>query len=169
MPTATRTRDPAAMFHGACAWLVGRLPARLAAVTAPTLVGFVLISAVSFSVDMLLLMVCKTGLRLHLVVAVTIAYAIALTVNFLLNRWLNFSPHRSLRVQVALHVAVVVVNFAVIVLGITVGLAHLGVPYPVARVVAGLAEVTFVYAAQRWVVFDHHDDPSTEIAADPEH
>jgi putative flippase GtrA len=135
------------------------LPDGLAARTPPTLIGFLLISGVSFALDLALLTVLRTGLHVPLGVAVTVAYAGALTVNFLLNRQLTFTPRRPLGTQVALHAAVVVLNYLAIVLGVTVGLAAWGVPYPVARVIAGVLEVGLVYAAQRWVVFAHRDRP----------
>ncbi|MCD2192101.1 GtrA family protein [Actinomycetospora endophytica] len=157
MSTVVRSRERGAWFQRLCHWLFGLLPDRLAAVTPPTLIGFLLISGVSFSLDLALLTVLKSGLQVPLGVAVTLAYAGALTVNFLLNRQLTFRPRRPLGEQVALHVAVVVLNYLAIVLGVTVGFAAWGVPYPVARVVAGVLEVGFVYAAQRWVVFAHRD------------
>jgi putative flippase GtrA len=155
--TRTPPRERGAWFGRLCTWLFGLLPGRLAAVTPPTLIGFLLISGVSFGLDLAMLTGLKSGLGIPLGVAVTIAYAGALTVNFLLNRQLTFTPRRPLGEQVGLHAAVVVVNYLAIVLGVTVGLAACGVPYPLARVVAGLLEVGFVYAAQRWVVFAHAD------------
>jgi putative flippase GtrA len=160
--TMTRSAGRRAWFGRLCTRLFGLLPRRLAAVTPPTLIGFLLISGVSFGLDLALLTVLKSGLGIRLGLAVTIAYAGALTVNFLLNRQLTFTPRRPLGEQVGLHAAVVVVNYLVIVLGVTVGLSACGVPYPVARVVAGALEVGFVYAAQRWVVFAHRDRGDAE-------
>ena len=45
------------------------------------------------------------------------------------------------------------VNFGVVLLGVTTGLAAVGVPYQVARVAAGACEGIFMYCAMRWFVF----------------
>lgn len=71
----------------------------------------------------------------------------------MLNRWLNFEPERPVGTQIGRYVAVVAVNYAVVVLGVTHGLAAAGVPYQLARLAAGACEAVYVYAAMRWFVF----------------
>ena len=135
--------------------MVGALPGPLGRVVAPSLVGFALVNGSTFAVDLLLLSVLVDGLHLPLAAGITVAYATAFALSFVLNRWLTFDPERPVGVQVVLYVAVVAVNYAAIVLGVTQGLAATGLPYQVARLAAGLCEAAFVYAAMRWVVFGH--------------
>lgn len=142
-------------FRRACAAVVGVLPERLARLVAPSLVGFALVNGFTFAVDLLLLTVLVDGVGLPLGIGITVAYATAFGVSFLLNRWLNFDPERPVGVQVVLFVAVVAVNYAAIVLGVTQGLAGTGLPYQLARLAAGVCEALFMYGAMRWVVFGH--------------
>jgi putative flippase GtrA len=133
--------------------VVGALPGPLRRVVAPSLLGFGLVNGTTFAVDLLLLSLLVDGARLPLWLGVTIAYATAFALSFVLNRWLNFDPERPVGAQIGIYVAVVAVNYAVIVLGVTHALAHLGVPYQLARLAAGLCEAGFVYGAMRWIVF----------------
>ena len=55
--------------------------------------------------------------------------------------------------QFAVYVVVVVVNYLAFILGVSSGLAALGVEYHVARIVAGACEAVYIYSAMRWVVF----------------
>jgi putative flippase GtrA len=144
------TRD---RFRRACAAVVGGLPGPLGRVVAPSLVGFALVNGFTFAVDLVLLSLLVDGLRVPLEAAVTVAYATAFALSFLLNRWLNFDPERPVGVQVVLFVAVVAVNYAAVVLGVTQGLAASGPPYQLARLAAGACEAVFMYAAMRWFVF----------------
>lgn len=118
-----------------------------------TLLRYLLIGAFTFSLDLALLTVVRSGLGWPLPVAVTIGYAVALSVNYLLNRMLNFHSHAPLGPESLRYAGAVTVNFAVVLLGVTSGLAAIGVPYQVARVVAGGAEGIFMYCALRWFVF----------------
>ena len=79
----------------------------------------------------------RSGLGWPLPVAVTIGYAVALSVNYLLNRVLNFRSHAPLGPESLRYAGAVAVNFGVVLLGVTTGLAAVGVPYQVARVAAG--------------------------------
>jgi len=117
------------------------------------MVRFAVIGECTFALDLLLLTLVHDTLGWPLPVAVTIGYAVALSVNFLLNRTLNFRSHRPIGPESLRYGAVVAVNFGVVLLGVTTGLAALGVPYQVARVVAGACEGAFMYCAMRWFVF----------------
>jgi putative flippase GtrA len=145
---ATGSGGPAPRWSG---WL----PGPLGRVVAPSLLGFALVNGFTFAVDLLLLSLLVDGLRLPLGIGITVAYATAFALSFLLNRWLNFDPERPVGVQVVLFVAVVAVNYAAIVLGVTQGLAGTGLPYQLARLAAGACEAVFMYGAMRWVVFGH--------------
>jgi hypothetical protein len=53
----------------------------------------------------------------------------------------------------AVYVVVVVVNYLAWILGVSAGLAALGVEYHLARVTAGACEAAYMYCALRWVAF----------------
>ncbi|MDD7932481.1 GtrA family protein [Actinomycetospora straminea] len=156
----TETPGAQERFRRICAGVVGVLPDPLERLVAPSMVGFCLVNGVTFAVDLLLLTLLIDALRLPLWLGITVAYGTAFTLSFLLNRWLNFDPERPVGVQVVLFVAVVVVNYAAIVLGVTQGLAAAGTPYQLARLAAGVCEAVFMYCAMRWVVFGRLGAPA---------
>lgn len=153
MAGVTGTPGAQDRFRRLCAGVVGVLPGPLGRLVAPSMVGFCLVNGFTFAVDLLLLTLLIDVARLPLWLGITIAYGTAFTLSFLLNRWLNFDPERPVGVQVVLFVAVVLVNYAAIVLGVTQGLAAVGAPYQLARLAAGACEAVFMYGAMRWVVF----------------
>ncbi len=114
---------------------------------------YLVISGFSFVLDLALLTAVHGGLGWPLPVAVTVGYAVALSVNYALNRVLNFRSHAPLGPESLRYGGAVAVNFAVVLLGVTTGLAAAGVPYQVARVAAGACEGVFMYCAMRWFVF----------------
>ena len=118
-----------------------------------TLARYLAISAFTFGLDLALLTLLHGGLGWPLPVAIAVGYAVALTTNYLLNRVLNFRSRAPLGPESMRYAAAVVVNLGVVLLGVTTGLAALGVPYQVARVAAGGAEGIFMYCAMRWLVF----------------
>ncbi|MEJ2887254.1 GtrA family protein [Actinomycetospora aeridis] len=142
-------------FRRACSGVVGVLPGPLRRVVAPSLVGFTLVNGVTFAVDLVLLSLLIDGLRLPLWAGITVAYGTAFALSFVLNRRLNFDPERPVGAQIGRYVGVIAVNYAVIVLGVTHGLAAVGVPYQLARLGAGLCEAVFMYCSMRWFVFGH--------------
>jgi putative flippase GtrA len=127
------------------------------------LVRYLLISAFTFALDLALLTALRGGLGWPLPVAVTGAYAVALTTNFLLNRVLTFRSRARLGPESVRYGAAVAVNFGVVLLGVTTGLSAAGVPYQAARVAAGAAEGVFMYVAMRWFVFS----PARSTASPP--
>jgi putative flippase GtrA len=136
----------------------------------PTLVRYLLISAFTFALDLALLTLVHGGLGWPLPVAVTIGYAVALSVNYVLNRVLNFRSHAPLGPESVRYAGAVAVNFGVVLLGVTTGLAAVGVPYQVARVAAGACEGIFMYCAMRWFVFAvvRRDEASDDSSDDAE-
>ena len=126
----------------------------------PTLIRYLLISAFTFGLDLALLTFLHGGLGWALPVAITAGYAVALTTIYLLNRVLNFRSRAALGPESLRYAGAVAVNFGAVLLGVTTGLAALGVPYQAARVAAGGAEGAFMYCAMRWFVFAvaHRDD-----------
>jgi putative flippase GtrA len=145
--------DRAERFHLLCEQVVNRLPFALSRVVAPTFLGFAVINGFTFGVDLLLLTGLHGLLRVPLPIAVTVAYVCAIALSYFLNRTLNFQSHAPVGPQFAVYVVVVVVNYLAFILGVTSGLAALGVEYHLARILAGGCEAVYMYSAMRWVVF----------------
>lgn len=144
---------PVDRFHRLCEVVVARLPFGLDSIVAPTILGFVVINGFTFAVDLALLTLMHGRLGVALPVAVTVAYACAFTLSYFLNRILNFRSHGAVGPQFAVYVLVVVVNYLAFILGVSSGLAAIGVEYHVARIVAGVCEAVYMYSAMRWLVF----------------
>jgi putative flippase GtrA len=144
---------PVERFHRLCEVVVARLPFGLDSIVAPTFLGFVVINGFTFAVDLAPLTLLHGGLGLVLPVAVTVAYACAFTLSYVLNRILNFRSHAAAGPQFAVYVVVVVVNYLAFILGVSSALTALGVEYHVARIVAGGCEAVYMYSAMRWVMF----------------
>ena len=142
--------------------LVRVLPFGLDRVVAPSLAGFAVLNAFTFSIDIGLLTTLHGGLRWPLPLAITISYLTAFALSFVLNRRVNFRSHGPLGGQLPIYVAVVAVNYLVWILGVGDGLASLGLDYRVARVAAACCEAVYMYAALRWVVFRDTSTESTE-------
>ncbi len=144
---------PDTWFHRLCTGISERLPFGLERLAPPTFVGYLLVSAVCFASDMALLTVLHGTLRVPLPIAITAGYITAFGLSYLLNRTLNFASHAAIGPQLAIYVVVVAVNYLVFILGVTSGLATLGLEYQLARVAGGIGEGLYMYAAMRWLVF----------------
>ncbi|MRH90054.1 GtrA family protein [Nocardia sp. SYP-A9097] len=144
---------PDTWFHRLCAGISERLPFGLERLAPPTFIGYLLVSAVCFTADMVILTLLHGTLGLPLPIAVTAGYITAFGLSYLLNRTLNFSSHAAVGPQLAVYVVVVVVNYLVFILGVTSGFTALGIEYQLARVLGGAGEGLYMYAAMRWLVF----------------
>jgi putative flippase GtrA len=131
---------------------VDRLPPRLRRLLPRELVGFAVIGAFTFSLDLGLLAVLRDRTALPLPVAVSIAYLAAFGLNFVLNRTVNFRSHAPVGGQ-ALRYAVVLVGDYLLTVGVSTGLADLGLNFALARVTASFLVAVFTYSASRWWVF----------------
>jgi putative flippase GtrA len=140
-------------FHRFCVRVVARLPFGLSSVVAPTFLGFCLINSLTFGVDLLLLTALHGWLNVPVPIAVTVAYACAFAVSYVLNRIFNFQSHAPVGPQFAKYVVVVVVNYVTFILGVSSLLAALGLDYRIARLVAGACEAIYMYSMMRWVIF----------------
>nr|WP_297626946.1 GtrA family protein [Nocardia sp.] len=140
-------------FHRLCERVVERLPFGLDRAVAPTFVGYLLVSGCTFAADLLMLTALHGWLGVPLPIAVTAAYVVAFASSYLLNRILNFSSHAAVGPQIAVYIVVVTVNYLVFILGVTSGLAGLGVEYRIARILGGLGEALYMYSSMRWLVF----------------
>ena len=156
MAERTRARRAAARgrrFSAVMAAIAARLPLGLARVVPPTLLGFAVISSVTFCVDLALLTLLHGLLRWPLPAALTLAYLTASGLGYLLNRALNFRSHAAVGSQAAVYTVVAVINYLVCILGVGTGLAALGVDYRLARAAGACCEIGYMYTALRWVVF----------------
>lgn len=133
--------------------MVRALPAPMNSLVAPTFLGFVLINTFAFGVDLTVLTVLHSGFRAPLPVAVTVGYAGAFGLAYYLNRTLNFRSHSAVGPQLSVYVVVVVINYLAFILGVSSGLAALGLEYHLARILAGGCEAIYMYCAMRWAVF----------------
>ena len=140
-------------FTAVMAAIVHRLPFGLAGILPPSLIGFAVINGFTFTIDLGVLTTLHGGLRWPLPVSITVAYLTAFALSYLLNRVLNFRSHGAVGPQIAVYIAVVIVNYLVWILGVGDGLAALGLDYRLARIVAGACEALYMYAAMRWLVF----------------
>lgn len=132
---------------------VSRLPFGLDRVIPPNLLGFALINGFTFAIDLSCLTALHGVLRWPLPVSITLGYATASGVSYVLNRALNFRSHSAVGPQVAVYTAVVIVNYLAWILGLGDGLAAAGLDFRLARILAGCSEAVFMYSAMRWVVF----------------
>lgn len=148
-PTLHRRAEHA---HRVLAGWVERLPPPLCRVVSPELLGFALLGMFTFAIDLVLLAVLERATPLPLPVSVTLAYAVAFGLNYLLNRTLNFRSQAPVGPQAARFALVVGCDFG-ITLGTTTGLSAVGVDFRAARIVAGACVAVFTYSACRWWVF----------------
>ncbi|MCV7200745.1 GtrA family protein [Mycolicibacterium peregrinum] len=153
MRSEPRRASPAERFHQRCVVVVRALPVPLNSLVAPTFLGFVVINTFTFGVDLAILTALHGALRIPLPVAVTVGYAVAFGLAYYLNRTLNFRSHATVGPQLTVYVVAVVINYLAFILGVSSGLAAVGVEYHLARIVAGGCEALFMYSAMRWVVF----------------
>ena len=150
-------RSYADRFRAFTANVTGRLPFGLDRRVAPTLVGYLVINGSTFTLDLALLTVLHAWLGLVLPAAFTIAYLTAFGTSFVLNRWLNFRSHAPVRRQAAVYAVVVAINYLAFILALATALSAIGLEYHLSRIVAGLCEAAYMYAALRWLVFrDRH-------------
>jgi putative flippase GtrA len=149
MAGATRAQ----WFADAMSAVVRRLPFGLDRVVPPNLLGYAIINGSTFGVDLSLLTLFHGRLGWPVAVSITLSYAIASGLSYLLNRVLNFRSHAPAGPQFGVYVVVVAVNYLALVLGVGAGLSALGLNYQLARTIAACCEGVYMYLAMRWVVF----------------
>jgi putative flippase GtrA len=152
-------------FTAAMAATTVRLPFGLARFIAPNMLGFAVIGAITFSLNLVLLIVFHGILRWPVAVGITLAYLAGSGLGYLLNRSLNFRSHGAVAPQLGIFTMVATVNYFAWILGIGAGLTTVGVDYRLSRVIAGACESVYMYAAMRWLVFrDARDSLGGETA-----
>jgi len=140
-------------FTAAMAAVVRRLPFGLDRIVPPNLLGFGVISAITFSLNLVLLIVFHGDLHWPVPLSITVAYVAGSVLGYVLNRSLNFRSHAALAPQAGAYTVVITINYFAWILGVGAGLAAVGVDYRLARVIAGACESVYMYAAMRWLVF----------------
>jgi len=153
VPAALPERSFPERFHAAMESVSGWLPFGLSRIVTPSILGFAVINGFTFAVDLILLTAFHSGLRWPLPVAITLAYLAAFGLSFLLNRSFNFRSHGPIGGQATIYLVAIGINYAVFILGVTDGLARLGVEYHISRLTGGACEAIYMYSVMRWVVF----------------
>jgi putative flippase GtrA len=152
-PVTRRRRSAADTFRRFCERLSRLLPARVSRIVSGQLIGYAVVNSATFGLDLLLLTIMRDALGWPVPVGITVGYAVALSLNFVLQRWLNFPSHGHVGSQAARYALTVAVNYLVLVLALGSGLAWAGVPLQLARILAACAEAVFLFCALRWFVF----------------
>lgn len=168
--TALRTaprRSAADRFATICAVVARSLPFGLSRWVAPNFLGFAVINGFTFGVDLILLTIMQGVLGWPNWLAVTLGYAFAFGLSFVLNRWLNFRSHAPAGPQAGRYVVAVAINYVAFILGVGAGLAALGVQYQISRLIAGACEGVYMYCVMRWVVFPTKREPAAGGATRP--
>nr|QEO74747.1 hypothetical protein [uncultured bacterium] len=146
-------KDFGQRFHALMEVVVRWLPFGLSRVVAPSFLGFALINGCTFGIDLLLLMLFRSGLGLPVPISFTIAYVIAFGLSFVLNRALNFRSHAPVGPQAGLYAVAILINYLAFILGLGSALTAIGVQYLLSRLIAGACEAAFMYSVMRWVIF----------------
>ncbi|PKW17808.1 GtrA family protein [Saccharopolyspora spinosa] len=159
--TTTRTRAAERVGDLLTSW-VDRLPSWLRRVVSRELVGFAILGAFTFLIDLAILASLRAWTPLPLPVAVTVSYVFAFGLNFVLNRTVNFRSHAPVGGQVLRYAMVVVCDYG-LTIAVTTGVSALGVDFRLARLSAGACVALFTYTASRWWVFrqEPHDRPAS--------
>lgn len=131
---------------------VDRLPYGLAHSVPRDMAGYAILGLVTFAVGLLLLMILHRFTSLPLAGAVLMADAAAWTLNFWLNRTLNFRSRARVGPQAARYGLVICGDLAVSA-GVTTVLAGAGLPVPVARTIAGGVITLIGYLTCRFWIF----------------
>jgi putative flippase GtrA len=131
---------------------VERLPHRVRRILPRDLVGFAMLGAFTFGIDLGALAALRHWTQLPMWVAVALAYIGAFGINFALNRTVNFRSHAPVGRQILRYAAVAVGDFLITVV-LTTGLTMVHLDFRAARVLASAVVAVFTYSASRWWVF----------------
>ncbi|MBL7260199.1 GtrA family protein [Paractinoplanes lichenicola] len=128
------------------------LPAPLRRVIPRELVGFAMLSGLTFAVDLALLWLLRHVLAMPVPAAVSLAYIGAVGLNYLFNRTWNFRSRAPMGRE-SLRYAVVAIADYLLTVGLTTGLNAAGVEFWTSRLISAAFVVLLAYAAARWFVF----------------
>jgi putative flippase GtrA len=119
--------------------------------TARSLPRFLIIGVLSFILDAGTLFLTHGLLHMWLPLATTLAYAVAFTVNFSLNRLWTFGSTTALTGQATRYAVLIGVNYLITLVMVN-GLAAIGISYLLAKVMATAVIAGINYVAYRnWV------------------
>lgn len=138
---------------------VARLPDGMARYIPRDMAGYAVLGLVTFVIGLLLLLLLHRTTPLPLAAAVLIADGAAWTLNFWLNRTLNFRSRARVGPQAARYGLVICGDLAISA-GVTTALAGAGVPIPVARIIAGGCITLFGYLSCRFWIFRDQLQPA---------
>lgn len=125
---------------------------RVRSVLRSSLVRYLTVGGLSFAVDAGLLVALREGADAPLLVAATVAFWVALVVNFTLNRLWAFGGHQAVTVSFAKYLTLVGVNYAATLGVLALGTA-LGVNYVLVKAFATGMTVLWNFVAYRFWVF----------------
>jgi putative flippase GtrA len=162
-PDGGTTALPERVGEWLTSW-VDRLPAPLRRLLPRELVGFAILGGFTFSIDLALLWFLETHTTLPVPVAVTGAYVVAFSLNFVLNRTVNFRSHAPVGGQALRYALVIACDYG-LTLGVTSGLAAAGLDFRIARIIAGACVATFTYTGARWWVFRDRPETRERVAS----
>jgi putative flippase GtrA len=129
----------------------GQQPAAAPPSTARSLPRFLIIGVLSFILDAGTLFLTHGLLHVWLPLATTLAYAVAFTVNFGLNRLWTFGSTAALTGQATRYAVLIGVNYLITLLMVN-GIAAIGISYLLAKVMATAVIAGINYVAYRnWV------------------
>lgn len=131
---------------------VARLPHPAARAIPRDMVGYVVLSLVTFVLDLVLLLTLHQLTPLPLGVAVLAADITAWGLNFWLNRTLNFRSQAQAGPQAARYGLVIWADLAMSA-GVTTLLSGIGTPLPLARIAAGGVITCIGYLTCRFWIF----------------
>lgn len=136
----------------------GWLPAWVRRFLPASAIGFGLLNGFTFAVDLTLLYLLYEVAGLPQSVSLTIAYGVAFSLAFYLNRKANFLSHGNVSAEAGRYVLTVAANFLLFILGVSILLHEVfGWHYQVARVTAGMCEAVFMFCTMKWFIFRAKD------------
>lgn len=133
---------------------VDRLPVGLRRLLPRELVGFAILGSFTFTVDMTILQLLYATTSLPKWLVISLGYVSAFSLNFVLNRRLNFKSHAPVGPQAFRYGSVVIADY-----GITLGVTSLlsspwvGLHIFWSRLAAGAMVAIMTYTLCRWWVF----------------
>lgn len=124
---------------------------RLRRIAGHQVTRFLVAGAIGYSFDLGLLVLLHTVLGWRLSLATSVAFAATFVLNFWLNR-AAFRAHGMVGPELVRYAGLVALTWGVTV-GVTSGLAVLGLPYLVAKTASTVVIAGLNYAGYRWFVF----------------
>lgn len=141
-----------------------RFPPKVRNVLTRELMGFAILGAFTFTIDIALLIMLRNLTPLPIPAAVSVAYILAFGFNYVLNRTVNFRSHAPVGPQSLSYALVIACDYGLTV-GVTSGLTYLGLDFRLARLIAAASVAVFTYTMSRFWVFRDTLHPSS--GADP--